>query len=60
MKPRGPSDLLYLAVFSCIISGFTVGVARFGVWLINQDHLWWAIFFWVVVIAWIVEVSKDE
>jgi len=60
LKPRKPQDLLYLAVYSCIISGFTTGVAWSGVWLINHDHLWWAVFFWGVVIAWIVEVSKDE
>ena len=60
MKPHRPQDLLYLSVFSCIISGFTTGVAWGGVWLINHDRLWLAIFIWGVVITWIVEVSKDE
>lgn len=60
MKPKDPKDLLYLTILSVIISGFIVGVAWCGVWLINNDRLWWAIFLWGCIIVWLMEVNTDE
>lgn len=60
MKPRGPSDLLYLTILSVIVSGFFTGVAWVGVWFFQNVNVWMAVFFVGAVIVWLVEVNKDE
>ena len=60
MKPKQPRDLLYLTILSSIVSGVFTGGLYFGWWLYQEVSVWWAIFFLIAVIVWMVEVNKDD
>lgn len=60
MKPKQPRDLLYLTIWSAIVSGVLTGGLYFGWWLYQEVGVWAAIFFLIAVAVWMVEVNEDE
>lgn len=57
---RGWRRLTYLMVVSVAGSGIVTLNLWVGVILIKAGHLWWAIFFWGVIVFLIYEVNTDE
>ncbi len=57
---RGWRRLIYLMVVCCAGSGIVTVNLWIGVILIQAGHLWWAIFFWGVIVFLIYEVNNDD